>query len=99
MALKGVVVTDGTTEETIEFAELHEATWTPSSLSIVADVDQNGTTQTLTRLIPITQLSALLVRQIDPGLTSAIVGGVIVGAIAGIAFYVTGRGDPSQQGG
>jgi hypothetical protein len=98
MNLRGVVVSDGTGEESIRFEELHEAAWTPSSLSIVADVNQDGTRQTITRLIPITTLSGLYVRQIDPGKTSGIIGGLIVGTVAVISVLITGRADEYQGG-
>lgn len=90
--LHGVVVTspDGGEEEVIRFTELHDATWTPTALSFVADVRQDGRTETLTRLVPITELQGVLVRQLDAGRTSAIMGAAIVGTIAVIAFVVTG---------
>ncbi len=91
--LRGVVVTDGTTEETLEFEALHEATWTPASLSVVADIEEDGELKTITRLFPITALSGLLVRRMDAGATSAIIGGAIVGTAAAIAFLVTGKGE------
>ncbi len=93
MELRGVVVTDGTTEETLVFEQLHDATWTPGSLSVVADIEQDGSVQPITRLIPITALSGLLVRRTDAGTTSAIIGGAIVGTMAAIAFLVTGKGE------
>ena len=98
--LKGVVITqpDNGTEEVLEFSQLHEAVWTPSSLSVVGDVAGSGPSpQTVTRLIPITNLDAVLVRQIDGGKTSAIIGGVVMGAIATIALLVTGS-DPRVGG-
>lgn len=90
--LRGVVVQepDDGSEEVLRFEELHDVTWTTTSLSIVADVEQNGSTQTVTRLIPITELSAVLVRQLDAGRTSALIGGVVVGGIAVLALILTG---------
>lgn len=98
--LHGVVVTSPDTgeEEVIRFAELHDATWTASALSFVADVRQDGRTETLTRLVPITELEGVLVRRLDAGKTSAIMGALIVGTAAAIALLVTGEGrsyDPS----
>ena len=98
--LRGVVITqpDNGTEEVLEFSELHEAVWTPSSLSVVADIADSGPSpQMVTRLIPITQLDAVLLRQIDGGKTSAIIGGAIMGTIAAIAILVTGS-DPRSGG-
>lgn len=98
--LHGIVVTspDRGEEEVIRFSELHEATWTPSALSFVADVRQDGRTETLTRLVPITELQGVLVRQLDAGRTSAIMGAAIVGTVAVIAFIVTGKGRSYQPG-
>jgi hypothetical protein len=91
--VRGVVITDGATEQVIQYDEVLEATWTPSSLSIVGLNGSGDNIQTETRLIPITELRGVLVRTLDAGATSAIVGGVIVGAVAAIAVYVTGRAD------
>lgn len=92
LELRGVVVTqpDDGTEEVLEFEELHDVTWTPSSLSFVADVRQDGRTETVTRLVPITELRSVMVRQFDGGKTSLIVGGAIVATVAVITFIVTG---------
>ncbi len=89
--LRGVVISDGTTEEEIRFATLHEAAWTPRSLSIVADVNRDGRTETVTRLIPITTLSGVYVRQLDAGKTSGIIGALIVGTVAVASIWITGR--------
>jgi hypothetical protein len=99
MDIRGVVVREaGGTEEVIEFGEVHDVTWTPTSLSVVADVSQDGTTQTITQLYWISTLSVLLVKQLNAGATSAIIGGIIVGAAAIIASAVTGDGNPSSGG-
>jgi len=101
LAIRGVVITDGATEQTIEYDEVLEATWTPSSLSIVGANGEGDDIMTETRLIPITELRGVLVKSLDAGPTSAIVGGLIVGAVAVIAFLVTGRAGDYQgsQGG
>jgi hypothetical protein len=89
--VRGVVVRQaGGTEEVIRFEEVHQLTWTPTSLSVVADIDEDGARQTITRLYPLTTLSGLLVKHLDAGATSAIVGVVIVGLAAFIATAVTG---------
>ena len=102
LELRGVVVASPDREESevLEFQELHDATWTPSSLSFVADVDSdNGGTETVTRLVPITELEAVIIRQFDAGRTSAIVGGVIVGTIATLAILITGDRQVYSPGG
>lgn len=97
LEVRGVVVRQaGGTEEIIEFTEVHEASWTTTSLSVVADVNENGSTQTITRLFPISTLSGVLVRQLDAGRTSAIVGVVIVGTAAFVAGAVGGSTNPSR---
>lgn len=95
MQLQGVVVTppDDGSEEVIRFAEVHEATWTPTSLSVVADVSAEGRTQTITRLFPITEIDGLMVRELDAGRVSLVIGAVVVGAIAVVTFLVTGKND------
>ena len=91
LTLQGFVVTDGTTEEVVRYDEVLEATWTQSSLSIVGATGSGEELVTETRLIPITELRGLLIRTLDAGSTSAIIGGVIVGAAAAIAVLVTGK--------
>lgn len=94
--LRGVVVDRPDSDETevLEFTELHQATWTPSSLSFVADVDRGpGRSETVTRLVPITELEAVIIRRFDAGKTSAIIGGVLVGTIALLAWVITGDAD------
>lgn len=97
--IRGVVITDGTTEEVVQYDNILEATWTPSSLSLIGANGSDETLTTETRLIPITELRGVLVRSLDAGPTSAIVGGIIVGAVAVIAFLVTGKADEYQIGG
>ena len=93
--VRGVVVRHaGGTEEVVRFDEVHEVVWTPTALSVVADVSVDGATQTITQLYPISTLSGLLVKQLDAGVTSAIIGGVILGAIAFVAVAVTGGTNP-----
>jgi len=96
--LRGVVITDGATEEVVEYDNVLEATWTPSSLSLVGANGQGSNMTTETRLIPITELRGVLVRTLDAGPTSAIVGGLIVGTVAVIAFLVTGKADEYRGG-
>lgn len=95
--LRGVVITDGTSEEVVQYDEVLDATWTPSSLSIVGRNGDNADLTTETRLVQITEMRGLLVRQLDAGRTSAIIGGVIVGTVAAIAFWVNGRADEYRE--
>lgn len=102
LELRGVVVQSPGAEEgeVVEFAEIHDLTWTVSSLSFVADVPRGpGRVETVTRLVPLTELDAVIVRQFDPGKTSAIMGGVIVGTIATLAILLTGDRETYNPGG
>ena len=98
--LRGVVITDTDEreEEVLRFREVHQLDWTSSSVSFVADVQREGRTETVTRLVPITELEGVLVRQLDAGKTSAIMGGVIVGTIAIISLIITGDSDEYLPG-
>ena len=99
LSLRGVVISDGTEEQVIEYDDVLEASWTPSSLSLVGVNGSGNDITTETRLIPITELRGLLVRRLDAGSTSAIVGGIIVGTVAAVAVWVTGRADEYRGGG
>ena len=88
---RGVVVREtGGGEQIVEFSEILEATWTPTSLSVVGFVDGATTQQAETRLFQISTLSGLRVRQLDAGKTSAIIAVGLVGTAALIATVVTG---------
>lgn len=89
--LRGIVISDGTEEQVIQYDNVLDATWTPSSLSLVGSNGSGDDITTETRLIPITELRGLLVRRLDAGTTSAIIGGLIVGAVATVALIVTGK--------
>ena len=87
--LNGVVVRqEGGGEEIVEFSDIAEATWTPTSLSIVGVVEGEAAPET--RLFQISTLAGLRVRQLDAGKTSAIIGVVFVAAAAIIASVVSG---------
>lgn len=78
-------------EERVEFQEVHEATWTPTGYSVVADVDSGGPQrETITRLFPISAMTGLLVRQLDPARTSGLIGGFFVVAAGFIAVAFSG---------
>ncbi|KPJ81353.1 MAG: hypothetical protein AMS19_08305 [Gemmatimonas sp. SG8_23] len=91
---QGVVVRQvGGGEETVVFDEVLEATWTPTSLSVVGQLpamDDGAPGETVTRLFPISTLAGLRVRKLDAGKTSALVGGVFLVAAAIIASQVSG---------
>lgn len=97
LSVRGVVVGDETDNgdgERVEFSDIQNVSWTPESLSIVG-VARSGDTagQLAERRFPLSSLSAVLVRQLDPGRTSAIIGGLLVGGAAIVAFLVTGKAE------
>ena len=97
-AVRGVVLRQaGGGEETVEFSEILETTWTPTSLSVVGTLRspaEGSGVATVTRLFPISTMAGLRVRRLDAGKTSAIVGlafvavaGVIASVVSGTAGY------------
>ena len=87
--VQGVVIRqDGGGEETIQFGEVVEATWTPTSLSIVGILE--GDYVPVTRLFQISTMAGLRVKELDAGKTSAIIGGVFIVTAAVIASVVSG---------
>lgn len=87
--VRGVVIRqDGGGEETIQFDEVAEANWTPTSLSIVGVLE--GEDVPVTRLFQISTMAGLRVRELDAGKTSAIIGGVFIVTAAVIASLVSG---------
>jgi len=77
----------------IRFEEIRDVSWTGDQLFIVGRQDTGEGIQEVTRQYPIAGLDAVLVKRLDAGKTSGVVGGVIVGTIIGFALWVTGS-DP-----
>lgn len=97
LSVRGVVVGDETDNgegERVEFSDIQNVSWTPETLSIVG-VARSGERagQLAERRFALSSLSGVLVRQLDPGRTSAIIGGLLVGAAAVVAFLVTGKAE------
>lgn len=97
LGVRGVVIDDGTDNgdgERIEFTDIQSVSWTPESVSIVGVARSGETAGRLAeRRFQLSALSAVLVRQVDPGRTSAIIGVLLVGAAAVVAFVVTGKAE------
>lgn len=91
MAIRGVIL--GATQERVVFSNVLQADWGPDAVSLVGTPSTSPEGVIETRLFPLTSIESVLVHQIDPGKTSAIIGGVMVGVIAFWATWVTGRGD------
>jgi hypothetical protein len=90
--IKGVVVGDIDSGEWIEFDEVYDVQWSDQAVSIVGSrVETDGASPVdVTRLFQLRDLGAVLTRQIDPGRTSIVVAGVLVGAIGTIMVLITG---------
>jgi hypothetical protein len=91
--VRGVVVRQaGGGQETVDFSEVLEATWTSTSLSIIGmlETPDNGSAEAVTRLFPISTIAGLRVRQLDAGKTSGLIAGVFMAAAALIATLVSG---------
>lgn len=87
--LHGVVVRqEGGGEEVVDFSDVANASWTPTSLSIVGT--PAGESAPVTRLFQLSTLAGLRVRQLDAGKTSAIIGGAFLVTAALIASLVSG---------
>lgn len=97
LAVRGVVVggaPDGSGGERIEFDDIQNVTWTAEALSIVGVPEGAAGTGAITeRSFPLGSLSAVLVREVSSGRTSALIGGAVVGMAAIIMFLVTGKAD------
>ena len=90
--VRGVVVGDDVESgEHIRFDEIIELAWTNEGLHLIGSrKDENGALEVTNRTYPYTSLAAVLVRRLDAGKTSGIIGGVIVGGVMVIALLVTG---------
>lgn len=89
--VRGVVL--GATQERVEFKDVLETQWGPDALSVVGTPSDAADGVVETRLFPLTSIESLLVKQVDAGTTSAIIGVALVGVLAVWARWVTGRND------
>ena len=90
LEVRGVVLNDVRNSERIEFSEVLEVLWADDALSIVGKLADDGEGDYVTRLYPLSTLSAVLVRQLDAGKTSGIMAGLIIGTIAVLSVLVSG---------
>jgi hypothetical protein len=90
LQIRGVVLNDVRNNERIEFSEILEVLWADDALSIIGKLADDGEGDYVTRLYPLSTLSAVLVRQVAAGKTSGIMGGLIIGTIAFLSVLVTG---------
>lgn len=90
--IRGVVLADSGDGERVEFRDVLAVQWTDDDIQIVGSlVSDNGAGEVVTRTFPYSSLSGVLVRQLDAGPTSGVIGVVIVGAVAIVMVAVNGR--------
>lgn len=95
--VRGVILRGDTAEgERVEFADILDVQWHDESLAIVGVPRGAVGTQPVTRTFPFTDLSGVLVRQLDTNRTSALIAGTMLGLIGTVAFLVTGK---TKEGG
>lgn len=105
LTLRGVIVggPDGNGAgdgERVEFGGVENVTWTEDAVSILGIPRSGpGAGELTTRTYPLTSLSALLVRRVEPGRTSALIGATIVLGTAVLAFLVDGFSGQDPPGG
>lgn len=103
--VKGVVVRSeggngGIEGDRVEFGDVENVTWTEDAVSIVGVPRSGSDAGRLTeRTFPLSSLSGVLVRQVEAGKSSIIVGATIVLGTAFLAFLVDGinGGDPPDD--
>lgn len=93
--VRGVVLAgeNGEPGEEVHFSEVYQANWTENALFIAGSLSEGEGLPPVdaTREYDYEELSSVLIRQLDAGKTSLIVGGLIVGTIAVISLLVTGQ--------
>lgn len=85
--IQGVVRDDGADGARIEFDAVDQVAWSDSEVVVVGILEDEA----VTRSFPISSLSGVLVRQIDPAKTSVVIAGLFIGAIATISLLLTGQ--------
>lgn len=94
LSVRGVVLGEGDQSERFEFSEVHDARWTESSLTIIGLVHAPGEAddgQLSTVSFPLSDVSEVLVQELDATRLSVIIMGTIVGASIAIMYLVTGK--------
>ncbi len=97
--IRGVVLGEGPDSETFEFSGVEHVRWTEAALIVTGVVrapGENGDGGTETISFPLSDVSEVLVRELDGTRISVIVASVLVGTAAVIAFAVTGK---TKEGG
>lgn len=97
--LRGVVLGEGAERQTIQFSDVESATWSETSLTITGALDapgqaEHGRLETVS--VPLADVTEVFVREFNGTRASVVVGVVVVGASALIAWAVTGQ---TKEGG
>ena len=90
--VKGLVIGEGENTERVEFHQVDDVQWTEESLiitGIAKDSDGSGIPQTDT--FSLEDVSAILVRSLDPNRTSGLVAGLFLVPTAIWMFLVSGQ--------
>lgn len=85
--IRGVVRDAGGEDERIEFDTVDDVEWSASEVTMTGILEE----EVVTRSFPVSSLSGVLVRQLDPAKTSVVIAGLFLGSIATVALLVTGQ--------
>jgi hypothetical protein len=92
--VRGVVLrTDDGAEERIEYDEVYQANWTENAIFVVGSLSQGDgvPARDVSQEYAYEDLSSVLVRKLDAGRTSILIGILAVGSIAAFSFWVNGQ--------
>lgn len=94
ISVRGVVLNGAAAGERIEFADVDEVAWTDSTIAITGVLKASGTAdagRVVTRTHRLSDIGAVLVRQVDPNRTSILVVALAVGISVIAALRLTGK--------
>ena len=89
---KGVVLGEGENAERVEFDQIDDVQWTEESL-IITGITKNSDTPGIPQAsaFSLEDISAILVRSLDPNRTSGLVAGLFLVPIATFMFLISGQ--------
>ena len=91
-SVRGVVLGDSIRGEGIEFGRVESVEWTDSTIAITGVLKgSTGSGGIVTRSHRLSDVAALLVREVDANRTSILVGAVIMGVVAVATLLLTGK--------
>lgn len=92
--VRGVILrTDDGAERRVEYDEVYQANWTENAIFVVGSLSQGEgmTPVDVSQEYAYDDLSSVLVRKLDAGKTSLLIGLVTVGSIAALSFWINGQ--------